>query len=156
MGLDPMFVYAICHAESSLNANAESGKALRSREELNLTPYVQNKVWPGKNYIYIGHSSNLEHRLVETSTDKNRKTTLSLLFEAKGNEHYCVSVEQAFAFEGFPEVLSRFEKDLLLRLPEGTMISPTFNNEGERLHSSFTIWQELVEVVTDQRVLVEA
>lgn len=141
---------------SAVDANGESGKALRSREELNLTPYVQNKVWPGKNYIYIGHSSNLEHRLVGTDVDKNRKTCLSLLFEAKGNQHYCVSVEQALTFEGFPEVLSRFEKDLLLRLPEGTVLSPAFNNEGERLQSSFTIWQELVEVRSDEKVLVEA
>lgn len=140
---------------STLDAK-ESGQALRNREEQNLTPYVQNKVWPGKNFIYIGHSSNLDYRLVGTDADKNRTTCLSLLFEAKGDNNYCVPLNTALNFEGFAEILSRFEKDLLMRLPEGTMLSPTYNANGERLHSSFTIWQELTEVSTNERVLVEA
>lgn len=140
---------------STLDAK-ESGQALRNREELNLTPCVQNKVWPGKNYLYIGQSSNLNNRLLGTELDKNRKTCLSLLFEAKGNYNYCVAVNEAFAFEGFQDVLSRFERDLLMRLPEGTMIGPSYDMNGELMHSSFTIWQEVIEVNQNEKVLVEA
>lgn len=92
---------------STLDANnEESGKALRNREELNLTPYVQNKVWPGKNYIYIGQSSNLNNRLVGTEGDTNRRICLTLLFESTGYENRCVPISKAFEFEGFAQVLS--------------------------------------------------
>lgn len=134
----------------------QNGQALRNREDSKINPYVQNKVWPGKNYVYIGHSSNLEHPLIGTNVDTARRICLSLMFEAKGNEQYCVSIEQALSFEGFDEILTRFERELLAKFPAETLLSPSFDDNGQRMHGSFTVWHALVRQSTDKRILVEA
>ena len=43
-----------------------------------------------------------------------------------------------------------------MRFPEGTVISPTYATNGEKVASSFTIWQELVEAPKADKVLIEA
>lgn len=139
-----------------LESTAESSKeALKSREELNIAPYAQRNAWPGEAYVYIGHSSNLDNRLIGTEKDHQRKTCLALLFETKSDKHFCVSLEQAFAFGGFSQILSRFERDFLTRMPEGTIIGPAYSQSGEQLHSSFTIWQTSQET-SAKKVLVQA
>lgn len=139
------------------NSVSESGgmNALRGREQQCLAPYIQHGVWPGENFVYLGHSSNLEHRLLGTEAEFQRKTTMALLFEARGNASYCVRLEEAIKFEGFLETLSRFERQLLTQLPPETLLGPSYAANGSLIESSFTIWKALKEG-SPVRVLVNA
>jgi len=139
--------------ESSANDKDRGLKALQVREEAHLSPYVQSKTWPGKNYIYIGH---LENPLVGTEIYIQRANFISLLLEAKGNQNHCVTVEQALNFEGFVDVLSRFELSMLQRMPQYTMIGPAYADTGEPLPTAFTVWQALQEVAQESKFLVSA
>lgn len=139
--------------ELSANESSKSWQALRSREEQHLGPYVRNKSWPGKSYMYIGMSENLEHKLLGTEIQLRRKTCIDLLFEAKGNEHFCVRLDKALEFEGFVDVLSRFEYELLSKMESHTMLGPAYDNHGERLPGIFTIWRALVEDTQQSRIL---
>ncbi|MBX9689619.1 MAG: hypothetical protein K2X27_23110 [Candidatus Obscuribacterales bacterium] len=129
--------------ESSVN-ETNGLKALQSREQQHLNPYMQNESWPGTDFVYIGHSENLEHPLVGTEIHILRQTCFSVLFESKGNQNNCVSLLEAMKFAGFAENLSRFEKDLLKQLPPNTLIGPAFNRNGEKLTTAFAIWKSLL------------
>lgn len=129
-------------------------KALRGREQQCLGPYVQNKVWPGEDFVYLGHSSNLDHPLLGTELEFKRKTTIALLFEARGNGNYCVGLAEAMNFEGFVETLSRFERELLNQLPPETLIGPAFETSGLRLESSFTLWKAVQVQESERKILV--
>lgn len=145
--------------ETTVNEGSIGWNALRGREEQNLKPYVKHKSWPGETYMYIGHSNNLEHKLVGTRTESKRKTCLGLLFEAKGDENYCVRLDDAMKFEGFHDNLSRFEKDLLAKMPPHTMLGPSYDKSGKHLPTSFTIWRPSAEEkakTPKKRVLIKA
>ncbi len=141
--------------ESSLSEN-KNWRVLKEREEQYIGPYLRNKAWPGRNYVYMGHSQNLDHTLLGTNWELERRTCLSLLFEAKGDENYCVYIEDALAFEGFFDGLSRFEKELVQKLPARTLIGPAYDRIGNKVSLAFTIWRSLVEDEEAVRVLLKA
>lgn len=140
--------------ESSASGKTDSWKVLRSREELHLPVYTRNQTWPGTNYMYLGHSRNLDHMLLGTEKEMQRRTCMSLLFEAKGNEYYCVRVDTALKFDGFTDVLSRFEREMLNRMPSHTMLGPAYDKNGDRILSAFAVWKALCEDKKGSRVLV--
>jgi hypothetical protein len=142
--------------ESSVNDRRGSFQAMQGRETKHLAPYMQSKTWPGKEFMYIGHSQNLEHPLVGTEIHVQRSTCLALLFEAKGNKNYCVRVDDALKFNGFRDVLSRFEADMLRKMPPHTMIGPAYNENGELMATTFTVWRALAAETKKSKVLAKA
>lgn len=127
--------------ESTVNDKRGGVKALQGREEEHLAPYIEYKSWPGKNYMFIGHSENLEHPLVGTEIHVQRRTLMTLLFKAKGDVNYCVRLDEAMEFEGFQDVLSRFEKDILSKMPPHTLLGPAYHSSGDLLPTAFTVWR---------------
>lgn len=131
-------------------------QALRSRAENYLAPHLKNNTCPGASYLYLGDSSNLEHILLNTRMHHQRRTCIELLLESKGDEHYCVRLDIALSFEGFDGILSRFERDLLRRLPAHTLIGPSYDGSGNRIAGAFTIWRPLKQDREISRILIKA
>lgn len=137
--------------------------ALRQREEMYIEPYKRSKCWPGESYIYLGHSQNLDHQLLGTTQVRLRSRCMTLLFEAKGDANYCVSLENALDFEGFFQSLSRFEKEFLDKLPTCTVLGPAYDRSGSCVPGAFAVWRkesqrleaEGSEAESEKRVLIK-
>jgi len=129
--------------ESSANEYNRTWESMDARQQLHLAHYKKWKNWPGSAYMYVGYSENLDNKILGTEQRLKRNTCVDLLFEAKGNAHNCVRLDVAMNFEGFAETLSRFEKDLLCRLPAETLLGPSYDCNGSRVPGAFTIWREL-------------
>jgi len=114
------------------------------REGMNLHPYKSNRAWPGRTYILVGNSFNLDKNAVATTGDTSdikRSATIAMLIEKGRDNAKCVSVEDAFAFEGFTECLSRFEFDWLKKQHPSTLIGPAFDYNGNLIPLSFAVWR---------------
>ncbi len=111
------------------------------REGMNLNPYKKNQAWPGRNYVLIGNSFNVEKNFVATTNDTKRSATIAMVLEKGRNNRKCVSIEDAFKVEGFSECLSRFEFDWLKKQPPSTLIGPAFNDRGILIPLSFAVWR---------------
>jgi hypothetical protein len=142
--------------ESSANDINLGLKALQARQEAHLSPYIQAKSWPGQDYLYIGHLDDLQDQTDGREIQSPRARIISSLIQANGDENYCVGMERALNFEGFVDVLSRFELSLLQRMPAYSMIGPAYADSGELLTSSFTIWQALQHAPQESRILLSA
>lgn len=111
------------------------------REGMNLSPYKNNQAWPGRTYILVGNSFNLDKNVVATTSDTKRSATIAMVLEKGRNNRKCVSIEDAFAVEGFSECLSRFEFDWLKKQPPSTLIGPAFDQNGKHIPLSFAVWR---------------
>lgn len=69
-----------------------------------------------------------------------------MLEKGKGNRR-CLSVGEALQHEGFKECLSRFEYDWLVRESQETLLGPAYNDKGELLPLSFTVWRKMPSTV---------
>ena len=111
------------------------------REGMNLSPYKNNQAWPGRTYILVGNSFNLDKNVVATTSDTKRSATIAMVLEKGRNNRKWVSIEDAFAVEGFSECLSRFEFDWLKKQPSSTLIGPAFDQNGKLIPLSFAVWR---------------
>jgi hypothetical protein len=120
-----------------------------------LKPYVVNGAVPGENYYLVGSSYNLESPIVNPDLDAKRAGCISMLLESRAPQTHCVPVAEAFEYPGFPDVLSRFERDWLGRVPPNTMIGPAFDPEGHRIPTAFAVWKESTKDRTPQPVIAK-
>lgn len=111
------------------------------REGLNLNPYKNNQAWPGRNYILVGNSFNLDRNFVATTSDTKRSATIAMVLVKGSSNRKCVSIEDAFNVPGFTECLSRFEFDWLKKQPPSTLIGPAYNELGALVPLSFAVWR---------------
>lgn len=111
------------------------------REGMNLHPYKNNQAWPGRTYILVGNSFNLDKNVVATTSDTKRSATIAMVLEKGRNNRKCVSIEDAFGVEGFAECLSRFEFDWLKKQPPSTLIGPAYDQNGKLIPLSFAVWR---------------
>lgn len=122
--------------------NSENVDSLK--RSMDLTPYKQASVWPGRSYLLVGNSYNVEVRFADSRNyDVKRRASIAMMFESKsGNRNRgCVALEDALRNEGFVEVLSRFEFDWLRRMPSETLIGPAYDRYGNLIPQAFAVWR---------------
>ncbi len=107
--------------------------------ERDVSAYMRANTWPGRNYALIGHSYNVEQKIVGTSFSIRRAACVAMMLE-QGGLRRCVFVTEALGHEGFTEVLSRFERDWLGKLPNDTVLGPAYTPTGELIGQSFAVW----------------
>ncbi len=107
--------------------------------ERDVSAYIRANSWPGRNYALVGHSYNVEQKIVGTSFPIRRAACIAMMLE-QGGLRRCVFVTEALGHEGFTEVLSRFELDWLGKLPNDTVLGPAYASTGELIGQSFAVW----------------
>ena len=122
--------------------------------------YKAASAYTGEAYFFLGHSFNLDDKpdskpdsppASDSHCKVSRKEAISNLFNdnvsdkgnEKGNEKaQWITVAKALSDSDLAQVLSRFEYDLLSRLPESTLIGPAIGRDGRVIPESFTIWRK--------------
>lgn len=112
---------------------------LKSREVTYGCSYRKNGAHPGNEYIYVGECLNSEHKVLGTEFDAKRTSCLRRLFNSYGERPFVV-LEEAVQFEGFFEILGRFERELLVRTAPGTVIGPAYDADGGPMPNAFAVW----------------
>jgi len=127
------------------NTNRPVSKPDALNRQIDLAPYKEHQGWPGRGYLLVGNSFNMERKVTDKVKSTKRTGSIALLLEqGKGNRH-CVSVEDALCHAGFVESLSRFEFDWLRREPPSSLIGPAYDEQGNFVPNSFAVWR--VDVV---------
>ena len=103
------------------------------------SPYKKAKAYPGASYFFVGHSFNVDSSASEKGCQTERANAIKALFSAATQ---WVPVHTATANEGFSKVLSRFEADLLHRLPDTALVGPAIDQGGHLIDQSFTVWRK--------------
>ncbi len=130
------------------NATAPSVKPDALKRYIDLTAYKEHQGWPGRGYLLVGNSYNVERKVTDKTQKTKRNGSIAMLLEqGKGNRH-CVTVEEALYHAGFVESLSRFEFDWLRREPSSSLIGPAYDEYGKLVPGSFAVWR--VDVVYAQ------
>ncbi len=114
------------------------------RRDMDLTPYKQANVWPGRSYLLVGNSYNVEVRFADSKNyDVKRRASIAIMFESKTHNRNrgCVALSDALRNQGFVEVLSRFEFDWLRRMPGETLIGPSYDRHGNLIPQAFAVWR---------------
>lgn len=112
-----------------------------SFDQPGVEPYKNNQSWPGRKYSLVGNSFNLESRILDINSDTKRTACIAVVIEKGKNNCNCVSIEDALAYEGFYEILSRFEYDWLSKQPPSTLIGPAYDEKGVLIPNSFSVWR---------------
>ncbi len=136
------YSYAKSDSNYGNSPNYENVDSLR--RAMDLTPYKQASVWPGRNYLLVGNSYNVEMRFADTRNyDVKRRATIAMMFESKAHNRNrgCVALDDALRNEGFIEVLSRFEFDWLRRMPGETLVGPAYDRYGNLIPQAFAVWR---------------
>jgi hypothetical protein len=123
-------------------AQDEPAIAERRRSALpqpDFTPYEKANAYPGSTYFFVGHSYNVELPSAEAPIQNKRANAIKSLFS---EQTQWVPVQQALSAGGFNETLTRFEHDLLSRLPESALIGPAIDERGKLIDQSFTVWRQ--------------
>ena len=105
------------------------------------THYRQAASYPGSSYFFVGHSYNVEHRCCTGQFEMKRKAAIKQVLK-RADKHHTVLVEEALKQADFVAVLSRVERDWLGRLPEGALVGPAIDEDGEDVAQSFTVWRK--------------
>lgn len=102
--------------------------------------YKKAEAWPGPKYLFVGHSYNVELDNTEGEGVDNRAGAIKALFS---KEVKWIPVAEALGNQNFSGTLSRFEHDLLSRLPESSLVGEAISTtDGTEIKHSFTIWRE--------------
>ncbi|MBX3076253.1 hypothetical protein KF707_02270 [Candidatus Obscuribacterales bacterium] len=131
--------------KDALSSNEEVSNR-KSPEELlytrdSLKSFKTNQAWPGRNYILVGNSYNVEKRVIDTSGATRRTACIAVVLERGRSNRRCVSIEEALKVPGFVECLSRFEYEWLKKQPPSTLLGPAFDNDGNLVQESFAVWR---------------
>jgi hypothetical protein len=118
----------------------------KSPEELlytrdSLRSFKTNQAWPGRDYILVGNSFNVERRIIDTNCATRRTACIAVVLERGRNNRKCVSIEEAMKVPGFVECLSRFEYEWLKKQPPSTLLGPAFDADGNLVRESFAVWR---------------
>jgi hypothetical protein len=103
------------------------------------THYQKINAYPGRQYLFVGHSYNVAEGHEEPSNEAKRKEAIAHFFN---KDTQWIPVKQALESDAFDIVLSRFERDMLTRLPETALIGPAIDDHGHNLDQCFTIWRK--------------
>ncbi|HIA54492.1 MAG TPA: hypothetical protein EYN91_20800 [Candidatus Melainabacteria bacterium] len=104
------------------------------------THYKKASAYPGPKYLFVGHSYNVELDNQEGEGVENRAGAIKSLFS---KDIKWIPVSEALGNQNFSGILSRFEHDLLSRLPESSLVGEAINTtDGKEIKHSFTIWRE--------------
>jgi len=119
----------------------DTGQQKAQLPRINLTPYKLADAWPGRNYALVGNSHFVEKRIIDsTNTMQNKRAACIAMMLEQGGPRRCVFVTEALQNEGFIEVLSRFERDWLYRLPPHAVLGPAYEANGNMIELSFAVW----------------
>ncbi len=113
-----------------------------SLTRLEVGPYKRGNAWPGRNYMLVGNSFNVEQKIMSTAQPVKRSACIAMMLE-QGGARRCVFVHEALQNEGFLEVLSKFERSWMVKLPEDTVIGPAYAPTGELIGQSFAVWRKI-------------
>ncbi len=128
----------------AISWHTEESTPTRNQPGDDLRPYINQKLWPGKNYLLAGHSYFSQYRIIGTSLETRRTAYLAVLCE-RGDRFHCVKLAEALISEGFEELLDEDELHWLSSLPDDTLIGPAYDNCGKRIPAAFAIWRTVDE-----------
>ena len=114
---------------------------------LDVAPYEKARAYPGQTFILMGNSFNLE----ENHDASKRTAVLANLFSKQNGT--CLRLADALKLEALNEILSRFERDWLGRLPADTQIGPAFDIDGIEISEAFAVWRSVKTVLNSSRTL---
>jgi len=132
---------------NKMSGNSGSSQSSATRFEhyllpdIDVAPHKRAKAYPGKEYMLMGNSFNLEP---DQHADK-RAAALHGLF-CRSNGGTC-KLADALKSDEFNQVLSRFERDWLARLTEDTVIGPAFDENARALPDAFAVWRPINRVL---------
>ncbi|MCC7529268.1 MAG: hypothetical protein IT342_12165 [Candidatus Melainabacteria bacterium] len=109
---------------------------------IDVTPYKKTAAWPGKSYLLVGNSFNTDISFQETVETTRRAACIAVLVSRGAGRRNCVSLAEALSDEGFTSILSRFEKQWLVRLPETALIGPAYDEKGNLISQAFAVWRK--------------
>ena len=109
---------------------------------IDIEPYKRGNAWPGRTFMLIGNSFSVEQKIMHTSMSIKRSACIAMMLE-QGGARRCVFVHEAMQHEGFVEVLSKFERLWLNKLPDDTVIGPAYAPTGELIGQSFAVWRNV-------------
>ncbi len=124
-------------AETDQNRTFERRRAPLPQPDF--TPYKDANAYPGQNFFFVGHSYDVDLDGTDGKAWQQRSQAISALFT---KEAQWLPVQQALTNESFNGILTRFEQDLLHRLPESALIGTAIDAHGKLISQSFTIWRE--------------
>lgn len=132
--------------QTSKNAAAPKSEQPKDRRKQSLpqpdfTHYKQAHAYPGKEFLFVGHSYNTECDAGSSSNSSKRSAAIATLLENGNKNNQWVTVKDAVGDHQFYGTLSRFEKDWLGRLPESTLVGPAIDEAGKVIPQSFTVWR---------------
>lgn len=104
-----------------------------------LTGYQRANAYPGASHLFVGHSYDTTLDGANEEQTRSRAEGIRGLFS---KEIQYVPVQQALADERFQAVLTRFEHDLLSRLPHTSKVGTAIDSQGKLIAKAFTIWRE--------------
>ncbi len=127
------------HDQTDQNQRPAVERRRASLPQPDFTFYKKAEAYPGPKYLFVGHSYNVELDNQTGEGVDNRAGAIKSLFSKAVK---WVPVAQALGNQNFHGILSRFEHDLLSRLPETSLIGEAIDKEGKEIKHSFTIWRE--------------
>jgi hypothetical protein len=132
--------------QTSKNAAAPKSEQPKDRRRQALpqpdfTHYKQAHAYPGKEFLFVGHSYNTECDGGSGTNTSKRSTAVANLLENGNKNNQWVTVKDAVGDQQFYSTLSRFEKDWLGRLPDSTLVGPAIDVSGKTIPQSFTVWR---------------
>jgi hypothetical protein len=137
---------------------SNEGAPVESRQDKtvadrDVSAYVRANSWPGSNYMLIGHSYNIEQKVVATSFSVRRSASIAMVLE-QGGLRRCMVVSDALSYDEFSEVLSTAERKWLAGLPNDTVIGPAYATTGELIGQSFAVWTLVAAPLENAKELV--
>jgi len=124
-------------------ATAEGNSTAERRQtrltQPDFTSYKKANAYPGPSYFFVGHSYDVEISDAHNARLSHRIDAIRTLFR---EQIQWVPVQSALSNEQFTAILTRFEQDLLHRMPENALIGPAIDERGNEIAHSFTIWRE--------------
>lgn len=148
MSMEDDVKYILC----KLDAVADKQAPPQPIMQCDVSIYKKLRVWPGNDYDLIGNSTHyMECRLVGTEMEARRAGCIALMLEKLGNQHHCLALKDALAFEGFSEILEESEREWLSNFPEDALIGPACHMNGIIVRSTFAIWRPVCKVENAKR-----
>lgn len=130
-------------AKTGSTVASEENKGVERRRaplpQPDFTPYKNANAYPGPTYFFVGHSYDVDLDQVDSKEREKRSKAIAALFN---QEAQWLPVQHALTNQEFSTVLTRFEHDLLHRLPESALIGTAIDPQGKLISQSFTIWRE--------------